>query len=218
MIVYTMTEDELLSEVIEDFKSVVSISNDKDKKVANLIRKRTVFPVRFHSFVTTKRKNNWIILWEALSRSNVGDKALISFVCYYDTPHGKYAIMPSFSEGNIVLLMFPPHFFSRFANRSGINLTGKELIKRYFEVNYNFGFSYNTDPDGTVNVYGSSKEGIALGIEMKALQMILFKTFITYDMCLGQQVEIFAQTNQIREEMHNQERFVVSDKGKLLNK
>lgn len=213
MIVYTMTEDELLSEVIEDFRTVVSILNDKDKKVANLIRKRTVFPVKFHSFVTTKRKNNWIILWEALSRSNVGDKALISFVCYYDTPNGKYAIFPSFYEGEIILLMFPPHFFSRFANRSGINLTGKDLIKRYFDMNYNFGFSYYTDPDGTVNVYGSSKEGIALGVEMKDQKMILFKTFITYKMCLGQQIEVFAQSNQIREEMQKQERFVALGKS-----
>ena len=206
MIVCTMTDDQLISEVIDDFKVVVSISNDKDKKVANLIRKRTVFPVRFHSFVTTKRKNNWLILWEALSRSNVGDKSLISFVCFYDTPHGKYAIMPSFSEGRIILLMFPPHFFSRFANRTGIDLTGKDLIKRYFEMNYNYGFSYNTDPDGVVNVFGNCKEGIALGVEYKGKQIILFKTFITYDMCKGQQIEVFAQSNQIREEMHRQER------------
>lgn len=209
-----MTEDQLIYEVIEDFKTVMSLSNDKDKKVAKHIRKRTIFPVKFHSFVTTKRMNNWIILWEALDRSNVCDKSLISFVCYYDTPRGKYAIMPTFNEGNIILLMFPPHFFSRFANRSGIDLTGKELIKRYFEMNYNFGFSYNTDSDGTLNVYGSSKEGIALGVDMKDQQMILFKTFITYDMCRGQQVEIFAQSNQIREEMQEQERFVVLSKRK----
>lgn len=208
MIVYTMTEDQLICEVIEDFKTVMSLSNDKDKKVAKLIRKRTIFPVKFHSFVTTKRKNNWIILWEALDRTNVCDKSLISFVCYYYTPRGKYAIMPTFNKGNIILLMFPPHFFSRFGKRSGINLIGKELIKRYFEVNYNFGFSYNTDPDGTHNVYGSSIEGIALGIEIED-QLILFKTFITYDMCRGQQVEVFAQSNQIREEMQEQERFAL---------
>lgn len=213
MIVYTMTEDQLLSEVLEDIKAAVSISNDKEKKVSNLIRKRTMFPVRFHSFVTTKRKNNWLILWEALDRSNVGDKSLISFVCYYETPHGKYAIMPSFNEREIILLMFPPHFFSRFANRSSIDLAGKDLIKRYFEVNYNFGFSYNKNPDGTVNVFGSSKEGIALGIKIND-QLVLFKTFITYDMCRGQQVEIFAQSNLIREELQNQERFVALAKGK----
>lgn len=206
MIVGTMTENQLISEVIADFKTVVSISNDKDKKVANLIRKRTVFPARFHSYVITKRKNNWLILWEALNRSNIGDRSLISFVCFYDTPHGKYAIMPSFSEGGIMLLMFTPHFFSRFANRAVIDLTGKDLIKRYFEINYNYGFSYNTDPGGAVNVFGSSKDGIALGIEYKGKQIILFKTFITYDMCKGQQIEVFAQSNQIRQEMQKQER------------
>ena len=38
MLVCTMTDDQLISEVIDDFKVVVSISNDKDKKVANLER------------------------------------------------------------------------------------------------------------------------------------------------------------------------------------
>ena len=73
-------------------------------------------------------------------------------------------------------------------------------------MNYNYGFSYNTDPDGVVNVFGNCKEGIALGVEYKGKQIILFKTFITYDMCKGQQIEVFAQSNQIREEMHRQER------------
>lgn len=47
MIVCTMTDDQLISEMIDDFKVVVSISNDKDKKVANLTGNELYFPLDF---------------------------------------------------------------------------------------------------------------------------------------------------------------------------
>lgn len=68
MITSTMTAEELLDEIRADYPNVLTISDGKDAKVIRIIKKSVLFPVRIHSFVTTVRKNKWLILWEAHSK------------------------------------------------------------------------------------------------------------------------------------------------------
>lgn len=208
MIIPQMTEAELLEEINNDLPNVVNISNNKDAKVRRIIQKSVLFPVYLHSYVTTTRKNKWIILWEARSKKNVGDNSLISFVCYQDTPHGRYAYMPTWADKKLILIVYPPHFFSRFAKRMNLNLTGVALIKRYFEINNSYAFDLDSsliDDTCKQNIYGSSLEGIALGLKSVEHNIILFKTFITYEMTKGSQIEVFARNEEIRREIHEKE-------------
>lgn len=203
-----MTEAELLEEINNDLPNVVNISNNKDAKVRRIIHKSVLFPVYLHSYVTSPRKNKWIILWEARSKKNVGDNSLISFVCYQDTPHGRYAYMPTWADKKLILIVYPPHFFSRFAKRMNLNLTGVDLIKRYFEINNSYAFDLDSsliDDTCKQNIYGSSLEGIALGLKSVEHNIILFKTFITYEMTKGSQIEVFARNEEIRREIHEKE-------------
>lgn len=185
---------------------VVSVSDVKQKKVDKLIRKASVFPVYLHSFVKTKRGNEWIILFEAKSKKYVGDNCLMTLVAILNYSNGRYAMMWSSVNGIPQFMLFTPHFFSRFAQRVGINLSGIDLIHRYFKMNPSYGFNEEKEIIGDkekTNVYGSTTEGVALGVRLYTESfVILFRTFITYDMCKGQQIEDFAKADQIRREIH----------------
>lgn len=201
MITHTMTQGELLHEIKSDYKELILLSDKKDKDVTRIVKKASVFPVRLHSFATTKRKNKWIMFWQANSRKNVGDLSILHFVCYFDTPHGKYAIAPIFVSGKMALTLYPPHFFSRFAERMGLSITGTDLIKRFCEVNYNYAFSYKKETEVGLSAFGSSEEGISLGVVRG--DVYLFKTFITYQMCKGEQIDTFYEKNELRKEVHD---------------
>lgn len=200
-----MTEAELLDEIKKDLPNVVSISNNKDGKVRRIIQKSVLFPIYIHSYVTSSRKNKWIILWEARSKKNVGDDSLISFVCYQETDYGRYAYMPTWADKKLILIIYPPHFFSRFAERMNLNLSGVELIKKYFERNNSYAYEFGNADDCEQHIYGSSLEGIALGLKSVKHEIILFKTFITYEMTKGSQIEVFARNEEIRKEIHEKE-------------
>lgn len=200
-----MTEAELLQEIKKDLPNVVSISNNKDAKVRRIILKSASFPVYLHSYITSPRKNKWIILWEARNKKNVGDDSLISFVCYQETAHGRYAYMPTWADKKLILIVYPPHFFSRFAERMDLSLSGVDLIRRYFEKNNSYAYELGTADDDAQQIYGSSVEGIALGLRYTEHDIILFKTFITYEMTKGSQIEAFARNEEIRKEIHEKE-------------
>lgn len=148
-----------------------------------------------------------LILWEARSKKEIGDDCRISFVCYHDTGHGRYAYMPAFVKGKMILLVFPPHFFSRFAERMGLGITGEELMKRHFEINNSYSFTFSTEEvDGGYreNVFATCKEGIAMGFKAVGNDILLLKTFITYDMCKGEQVANFARSDEWRRIVHEE--------------
>lgn len=206
MLVPGMREADLLKELKADYLEAFNISEKKDHKVTRLIQKASIFPFFVHAFVTTPRKNKWLIVWEAKSKKNIGDNAIITFVCMHDTPHGRYAYMPTFVDGNLILIAYAPHFFSRYAERMGIKLTGLDLFLRYFKMNASYGFRNQEETlvsGGIIeHVYGSCQEGVALGVKSAVADIILFKTFVSYDMLKNQQVEDFAQTEKIRQEIH----------------
>lgn len=205
----TMTADELVKEFTADLPQIIGVSDAKQKKADRIIKKSVLFPVYLHSFVRSKRGNDWMILIEAKSKKYIGDNSLITLVSTFDVGHGRYAIMWSAVRGQPEYIIFTPHFFQRFALRAGVNLTGIELIHRYFKMNPAYGFNIEKEVTGDMektNVYGSTTEGVALGVRLYTEHnIILFRTFITYDMCKGEQIESFAKADQFRREMHEEE-------------
>ena len=192
-----------------DLPQIIGVSDAKQKKADRIIKKSVLFPVYLHSFVRSKRGNDWMILIEAKSKKYIGDNSLITLVSTFDVGHGRYAIMWSAVRGQPQYIIFTPHFFQRFALRAGVNLTGIELIHRYFKMNPAYGFNIEKEVTGEMektNVYGSTTEGAALGVRLYTEHnIILFRTFITYDMCKGEQIESFAKADQFRREMHEEE-------------
>lgn len=208
MIVIGMTYDEIITEVNKDVADVFELSCKKDAKIKRIIQKSQFFPVRLYSFVTSSNKNRWLLTWEAYSRKHVGDNILFSMICIINNKNGRIAIMPSFQNlQRPLFFIFLPHFFQRFAERMQIDATGEELIRRFFQFNVNFSIDTKrqmvSDTQYTIESTATSPDGISLGYQL-ADGNFFFKTFITYDMAKGEQIEAFRASELRRVESHEE--------------
>lgn len=210
MIVPTMTSDEQVKELISELSDVMRVCDAKQKKADRIIRTSVLFPVYLHTWHTTRKKNRWLILWEAKSRKNTGDLSLVTTVCVVNTSKGRYALMPCMIADRRIVMLFTPHFFQRFSLRAEINLDGEDLIRRYFERNPSYGIETEDDfVDGkhyVTRATCTTSEGAALGVQAICNECIylIMKTFITYDMCKGEQVKKFAESETVRKEIHEE--------------
>ena len=208
MIVYTMNEDELNSEILKDMPNILKYSDYFDSEFRRIVIKSRKFPVVLTKKFKSSNKNNWILVLEARTKKETGDLSRIHFITYINSPHGYYVVMPTSTNNHKHLIIYPPHFFRRYSERMDIHLSGIELITHFFKYNYNYVYSTKdvkiTPEEFTREIYGSCKEGIALGV-CTTKDNVLFKTFITYEMCKGAQIEEFSKNEQLRKEIHEKE-------------
>lgn len=202
MITTTMNYDEIKEEVRKDIPLVLDLSDKRNQKVRRAVLKSQLFPVRLYTFVTSPNKNRWLLTWEAYSRKNIGDNILFAMVCLINTNRGRIAVMPSVQDLlNPRYFIFLPHFFQRFAERTGIELTGEDLMRRFFQYNANFSIETRqrviNEKQYAIEATGTSEEGVALGYQL-ADGSFFFKTFITYNMAKGEQVEEFRESENKR--------------------
>lgn len=200
-----MTEKEVVKEVLSDMYNAFRYEDANQNKFRRIVIKSSRFPVYMSYVYTSKNKNKWIIQLEARNKKEYGEFSRIRFIVLHNTPHGIYAIMVSFVDGMPELIFYPPHFFSRFKERTRQSLSGVELIARFFK--YNSSYVYETKgvqlPGNMwrTEIYGSTEEGVAMGV--KSVEgNILFKTFVTYDMLKGEQIGKFSENERIRQEIH----------------
>lgn len=206
MLTAGMNGSEARKEIISDLANVIAVSDRKQHQVDRAVMKSSRFPVKMYCFITSKQKNRWLLLWHANSKKQTGDNIIFHTVCIHHTSHGRYAYKPLEMYGKIYIAVYPPHFFSRFAERMGIDLTGEDLIRRYFYENADFSVTYDKaivdENYYEILASGTTKEGVMLGLKPNEQNMILFKTFITYDMCSDEQIEELAKNERIRKEIH----------------
>ena len=77
---------------------------------------------------------------------------------------------------------------------------------RFFHHNSSYVYDLKTiqikEDQYCIETYGSTREGVCLGVS-SAESNILFRTFVTYDMLKGEQVERFTENERIRKEIHD---------------
>lgn len=132
----------------------------------------------------------------------------MTMACTFRDANGfPFGVMPFPLGDKRKLAFYPPHFFARFRERMDLEETGDGLIKRFFAYNASYGFTEKRTPllgssnVSVVEVFGSCRDGVCMGLKTK-LGNVVFKTFITYEMTKGEQVEKFAESEKIREEIH----------------
>lgn len=203
-----MTEGELTAEIQADYLNAFRYSDHIDKKFRRLVLKARKYPVFADFFYYSPRKNRWILLFEARKKKEVGDMARITFVCYFDSPHGYYVVMPTFTNGKQHLIIYPPHFFSRYASRCGVEKSGIKLLAHFFRRNNSYVYDTErvqlSDTSYRDEIRGSTADGVAMGF-LSVEGNVLFKTFVSYDMLKGEQVATFTRNEEMRKEIHEKE-------------
>lgn len=195
MIVPTMSESEIQKILLSEISEVLFFTNKKDKDFRRKVLKSAVFPVYAHSFFKSKSGNNWIVFFEAQTKKEIGEDARITMICLLNTIIGYQVIMISYMSGKPHLILYSPHFFSRYKERMNIDKTGIDLIVEYFRYNYSYAFDKREE-----NICGSSKHGVAMGFESEH-NNICFKTFVTYEMLRDDQ-HVFLYKELLRQKIH----------------
>lgn len=215
MIIQTMTDSEIACQMDMDMCEI----SQKAEKRLTLIRfrrqiiKATRFPVTAPPFVlTSSRMNRWIVIFRAWSKKEKDYLKIehATFVCLPTFQEGTHALLystPLESEGQdekIGISIFKPHFFARYKLRHELRETGVDLIAQYFVRNYNlyrnFQEPYANDvPMIGRKIYATSEQGIALG-EIKSKTVMLFRTYISYEMMYDDQISEFTRSEILRQQ------------------
>lgn len=206
MLTAYMTENEVKKEVLLDAFNAFRYEDSISNKFRRLVLKATRFPVYSHITYMSPRKNRWLIVREARNKKEVLDNCRITYAVTHDTPHGLYCVMLTWVEGDMQLVFYPPHFFSRFRTRLNLNETGIKLMFRFLQFNTGYvnkiDVNENNNGQPSITIIGSTHEGVSLGF-ITEYQNVMFKTFITYDMLKGQQVETCFKNKELLNEIHN---------------
>ena len=234
MITSQMSYEELANEVAKDYMDVSMIMRKKMPDALKYFRRQSRFPMFLFSTVTSPRKNKWILIFFAKSKRRLKQYVDSFLVCVRETDHGKYVYrydLPT-KEGSVTgVTFYPPHFFSRYALRMGLELTGEDLIKRYFKTNT--AMRYNTDhlflseeemKELLNPVWYTSPDGISLGSVMMVSGMELFicKTFVPWNMCKKDQLitcgkeEMFRLQEDLELDTHEEDVVSRSENNKIV--
>lgn len=135
-------------------------------------------------FVNTSSKNRYACTLSVSGWKNFRKESInYCFVAIYNTSRGRYAVTTARTKDVLfdrsATQRFQPHFFSRYAERTNKNLTGEDLILKYFMHNNLACMQIDPLNRDENEVFCSSVEGLSLGYREGF--NVKFNTFIPYD-------------------------------------
>ncbi len=202
MLTRTMTYKQMQEEFFYDMHNLLlpHLIKVYDKRAKRAILKTTKFPIIFNPvYFTSKRQNSWIIMYYAIDKKLAHDACCVILLTV-NTPEGIYVYRKDLGPSNMLITVYPPHFFSRYRSRQlkDDSLTTKEVIVKFFKNNF----------DGMIarreNIAETAiREGYALG-EVLSLEcdLVMMKTFITSKMLREDQSLGQIWQNMDQEEMN----------------
>lgn len=198
MLVDSMTPKEVRNEVIGDIEALIVKSSYLKSNATRVALKQTKFPCTYIVDWISPKKNKWLIIFNFYRRNVHKGGAGITGICLQKYPKGYAAhrwCIDKFKR--FYVSTYLPHFFERYAERMNIDKTGIDLIKHFICRNAFGDHDYTTELSGIKSREGNvvhlcHPEGIAMGEEVSALHQV-FKTFITYEMAKGKQLNVFCQ-------------------------
>ena len=204
MIVDSMTHEEVYQELARDRDAVTTWWRHQLYGLRRPMLKSTVFPRHFWREYTSVRKNHYLFFTRIFDKRM---KVILTGI----------AVLRRTNEGTIVYtswlndqrlispMVMLPHFWKRYAERAGVDKSGAELIRHYFDHNPHGADSHNQKIVGrSVHYKGYEHltccvtEGVLLGQAQGNLFIV--RTFITYDMSCGLQKQ---ELDSKREEILN---------------
>lgn len=207
MLTNGMTMSEVRSVIHTDMTEIFKFLKNRENNYRRTVLKSSKFPLYFEPYhFTSSGKNEWILIIEASDKKAIQyEKSKITSILLMNTKVGYYVYMPTLVMGKFHIAVFPPHFFSRYRERMNMNYYGKKLITEYFIRNSSFVFDHKStiyDNIKIIEVAASSNDGVGLGYVLLEGDTFL-KTFITYEMLKGEQIEKYTENEKIRKEIHD---------------
>ena len=191
MIVDSMTHAEVYEELSRDRDAVSQWWQHTLSAQRRRVLKSTKFPLTLWFEHTTPRRIHYLIFTHIFDKRM--KNIMTGLVVPRRTPDGWTTYTSCLSHQYMTTKMvLIPHVWKRYAERCGVEKTGIELIKHYYERNYSSRDSDNEKLVGrSVRWNGEEhrsccvNDGVILGQLVDGIYIA--RTFITYNMTCGRQ-------------------------------
>lgn len=196
-----MTSAEVRNEVMRDVEALIIKSSHLKHAATRVALKQTKFPYTYFVDWVSPRKNKWLIVFNIYRRNVHKGGAGVTGICLQKYPKGYAAHRWCIDKHKrFFISTYLPHFFDRYAERMNIDKTGIDLIKHFICRNVSGKHDYNPELSGIQSRDGNvvhicHPEGIAMGEEPDIYHQV-FKTFITYEMAKGKQLDTFIEKKE----------------------
>lgn len=222
MITYHMKIEEIAEELNKDFneeiwqKAVQLNFNSKYRRTILKSEKRGIIKFKPHIY-TSKRGNKFIVTPFTSGRSHYKKTHSLEFA-YIATFHYKNSFFVAWltSESKLQLpniYFYPSHFFDRYGERylkHEFEMTDENLSDFFVRNGAVSMFGKCHHPKYKNHLFATFDEGVMLG-ERVAWDIMFFKTYITFEMLKGNQVEASSllkpRLNNIRNNVQEIRRF-----------
>ena len=198
MIVDNMTDLEVFHEIGRDRETVRRWFRGQLGEMRREILKSKRFPKRFWLEYTSQRMVQYMIGVTIFDRRMRG--MAVVFMALRKTQEGVavYNTWLDSDDGNPQMVL-TPHALKQYGKRMGIDKSGVELVKEFFNRNNSCHDNFNQKAvgrsvryNGEKHISGCVKDGVLLG-QLHNGNIHVVRTFITYDMTSGLQEEVFGQ-------------------------
>lgn len=200
MIVDSMTHEEVYQELERDRESISNWWHHTLWSQRRRAMKTTKFPLLLSFEHISPMRNKYIFFTRIFDKRM--KHILTGILVPRRTPDGWSAYTNWLSHQKLISpIVILPHAFKRYAERCNINKTGLDLITHFFQINNHFSDSHNqrivgksVRYNGEEHVASCVNEGILLGQQQG--ELLICRTFITYDMCSGIQQKVLEENRK----------------------
>jgi hypothetical protein len=192
MIVPKMSWDELRREFFEDIRIVQARNSNQSR----IFQQKMVKQKQQHSLFTepyiSPHRNQWLCFHDV----SISNKECFYTQCclYYDHIGLKTLSVVNVKEPDQqAIIRLNSHFYNRYNERMELRLLKPEqIVKHFYRNNFRRHHPIDnlpTEEDGHLRIFMTSESGVMLGYRYLEKELVEMKTFITYDMLKGDQVD-----------------------------
>lgn len=182
-----MTDIEIYQEGRSEYETILNYIDRIAPKYRRPIIKSSKFPMYFKPVEYKSVKGNlYIIFFEARTKKDYDGRLLFTIICVYNKNGGLNVMMYNRPPQRNIMI-YSPHLFSRYRTRflKDESLSSIDVIKRFFQINpTSRGMQTRGD-----EIACSCNEGVLFGKRIDDGKIIIFKTFVSFDMLFESQDE-----------------------------
>lgn len=190
-----MTHEEVYKEIERDREAYSRWWKHQLLDMKRPMLKRTTFPLYVWREYTSPRRNKYLFFTRVFDKRM---KAILTGIIALRQNSDGLTIYTTWTDRQKLIspMVIIPHVWKRYAERACVDKKGIDLVKHYFMKNPFGKDSHNqmvvgrsVRYNGEDHIANCVTDGILLG--QKQGEILIAKTFITYDMCCGRQQQEF---------------------------